>query len=251
MVEGELKNVAGAGLDLPPGFSAIVLKAEGDAFAHAVAIAAKADAGTLVWAKRPGVLDVAIVLEPAEALSGARRAIYAGIHALADAVSVQCPPEVALDLAWPATLRLNGARAGGGRLGWPRDCAEDDTPQWLVFGALVNVGETAQDAPGLYPDSTSLFEEGFEERDIPQLIESFSRHLMASFHKWSDGGFGLIARDYFSRLNAPGADARRAIDAMGDLLLAEPNGKQPHKVALVPALEATDWYDPASRNVKR
>ena len=30
---------------------------------------------------------------------------------------------------------------GGGRLGWPADCGEDDVPAWLVFGAMLRAAD--------------------------------------------------------------------------------------------------------------
>ena len=73
-------------LDLPPGFRLVTLREVGDAFAHAKANAAELGAGTLVFVGRFDLAEFAVVLEPDEPLRTARRAFYAGIAALTDAL---------------------------------------------------------------------------------------------------------------------------------------------------------------------
>src|SRR6266542_2175431 len=80
-------------LDLPPAFRLVSLREIGDAFAHAQNIAAAEGGGTLVWVGRFDVVEFAVVLEPEEPLARARRAFYAGMAALVDALSVHAPPE--------------------------------------------------------------------------------------------------------------------------------------------------------------
>ena len=75
-------------LDLPPPFRSVALREVGDAFAHATRIAAEAGAGTLVHVGRFDLAEFAVVLEPEEPLRTARRALYAGLTALADALAV-------------------------------------------------------------------------------------------------------------------------------------------------------------------
>ena len=55
-------------LALPPPFSAVRLREVGDAFAHAVSIAAEKGAGTLVYVGRFDLAEFAVVLEPDEPL---------------------------------------------------------------------------------------------------------------------------------------------------------------------------------------
>ena len=80
-------------LDLPPGFRLVTLREVGDAFAHAKANAAELGAGTLVYVGRFDLAEFAVVLEPDEPLRSARRAFYAGLAALADALIAHAPPE--------------------------------------------------------------------------------------------------------------------------------------------------------------
>jgi hypothetical protein len=79
-------------LVLPPPFSAVRLREVGDAFAHAISLAAERGAGTLVYVGRFDLAEFAVVLEPDEPLLKARRAFYAGMAALADALAVHAQP---------------------------------------------------------------------------------------------------------------------------------------------------------------
>jgi len=77
---------------LPPAFRLVTLREVGDAFAHAKANAASEGAGTLVFVGRFDLVEFAVVLEPDEPLRQARRAFYAGMSALMDALAVNAPP---------------------------------------------------------------------------------------------------------------------------------------------------------------
>src|SRR5438034_4807685 len=83
-------------LDLPPPYRLVSLREVGDAFAHATGIAAQQGAGTLVHVGRFDLVEFAVVLEPEEPLRTARRAVYAGLCALGDALAVHAPPEQAI-----------------------------------------------------------------------------------------------------------------------------------------------------------
>ena len=100
-------------LNLPPLFQEVILRESGNAFAHAQTIAAEAGAGTLTWVGRFDLVEFAVVLEPDEPLISARRAIYAGLAALADALAVHAPPEMPLHYDFPATLKFNHGLVGG------------------------------------------------------------------------------------------------------------------------------------------
>ena len=73
-------------IDLPPGYRLVTLREVGDAFAHARTHAAEVGAGTLVFVGRFDLAEFAVVLEPEEPLRTARRAFYAGMAAMADAL---------------------------------------------------------------------------------------------------------------------------------------------------------------------
>ena len=97
-------------LDLPPGFRLVSLREIGDAFVHAQSIAAEEGAGTLVWVGRFDVVEFAVVLEPDEPLAEARRAFYAAMAALVDALAVHAPPEKPICVDWPDAVRVDGGR---------------------------------------------------------------------------------------------------------------------------------------------
>ena len=238
-------------LDLPPGYTLVALRELGDAFSHACGIAAEAGAGTLVWVRRYDLVEFAVVLEPDEPLRSARRALFAGMNALADAIAAHCPPEREVTFDWPDAVRFDAGLLGGGRLAWPTDCAEDQVPPWLVFGVILRAAAMAHVPEVQVAAGVSLLSEGFEMVDTDAIIESFSRHLMTAFDRWKERGFEAIARDYLERLPKSKAGERRRIDVNGDLLVSLPNSRgAPDRTSLVDALGRADWYDPQARGPK-
>jgi len=238
-------------LDLPPGYTLVALRELGDAFAHACEIAAEAGAGTLVWVRRYDLVEFAVVLEPDEPLRSARRAFFAGMNALADAIAAHCPPEREVTFDWPDAIRFDAGLLGGGRLGWPDQCTEDGIPEWLVFGVILRAADMAHVPEIEAVSGVSLLSEGFEMVDTDAIIESFARHLMTAFDRWKERGFEAIARDYLERLPKNKASARRGIDVNGDLLVALPAGNgAPARSSLVDALGRATWYDAQARGPK-
>ncbi len=124
-------------LDLPPGFTLVTLRESGDAFAHACRHAGEMGAGTLVWVRRFDIAEFALVLEPETPLVEARKAFFLGMNAVADAISVHCPPEKPLQFRWPDSFLYDGGLVGGARFGMPKKTAEDQVPDWLVFSAMI------------------------------------------------------------------------------------------------------------------
>ena len=238
-------------LDLPPGYTLVALRELGDAFVHGCAIAPEAGAGTLVWVRRYDLVEFAVVLEPDEPLVSARRAFFAGMNAVADAIAAHCPPEREVSFDWPDAIRFDGGLLGGARLGFPADCAEDDIPGWLVFGVILRAADMAHVEEVQAASGVSLLSEGFEMVDTDAIVESFTRHLMTAFDRWNERGFEAIARDYLERLPKRKAGERRAIDANGDLLVSLPTGSgPPDRNSLVDALARADWYDRQARGPK-
>jgi hypothetical protein len=231
-------------LDLPPPFRLVALREAGDAFAYACAHAAELGAGTVVVVGRFDLAEFAVVLEPDEPLTSARRAFYAGMVALGGALAALAPPEKPITLDWPDALRVDDGLVGGGRLGWPADAQERARPGWLVFAATVRMAFIAGEEPGLHPLATSLEEEGFDDVGAERVIEGFARHLMAAIDRWQESGFETIAKEYISNLK-PEHGAHGKIDENGDLAVRRA-GKPSVRRQLVPALEAPSWLDPAT-----
>jgi biotin-(acetyl-CoA carboxylase) ligase len=228
-------------LDLPPPYRLVSLREVGDAFLHAQKVAAEEGAGTLVFVGRFDMAEFAVVLEPDEPLRTARRAFYAGMNAMTDALMAHAPPEKPIVIDWPDALRVDGGLVGGGRLAWPKGADEDAVPDWLVFGGMIRTVSMTEEA-GLHPLETALDQEGFEEHGASALVESFARHLMVAIDAWEQDGFGAVMKEYLSRLS-PEKGARRDIDENGDLLVRWIASNQAERRALVPALEAPSWYD--------
>ena len=230
-------------LDLPPAFRLVSLREVGDAFARAQEIAPDEGAGTLVWVGRFDLVEFAVVLEPDEPLRAARRALYAGMTALADALAVHAPPEKPIAFDWPDAIRVDGGLVGGGRLAWPADAREDAPPPWLVFGATVRTVAMSDGTSGLRPIEAALEDEGFDGLGSGRLVESFARQLMVLVDAWQESGFGEVARSYLTRLPVdPGTE--RTIDGVGDLLVRRKGKLDVKKHRLLPALATPSWLDP-------
>ena len=105
--ETRLNTPFATALDLPPGFRLVTLREVGDAFAHAKANAAELGAGTLVFVGRFDLAEFAVVLEPDEPLRTARRAFYAGMAALTDALIAHAPPEKPIACVWPDAINVD------------------------------------------------------------------------------------------------------------------------------------------------
>jgi biotin-(acetyl-CoA carboxylase) ligase len=230
-------------LDLPPGFRLIALREAGDAFAHAKAVAVQEGAGTVVHVGRFDLAEFALVLEPDEPLRTARRALYAGSAALADALAAFAPPERPIEFVWPDTVRVDGGLVGGVRLAWPEGATEAAVPDWLVFGVMIRTVAMGEGEPGLRPLSAALDEEGFDDVGAGRLVESFTRHLMVAVDAWKEAGFGAVAKSYLERL-AREAGVRRGIDDNGDLLIWRATKSGVERRALLQELARVAWFDP-------
>jgi biotin-(acetyl-CoA carboxylase) ligase len=230
---------------LPPPFTLVRLRELGDAFAHAISIADAQGAGTLTYVGRFDLAEFAVVLEPEQPLVNARRAVIAGMAALADALAAHAQPETAITIDWPGSISVNGGLVGGGRLAWPQGIREDEIPPWLVFGAMIRTVSMNSD-PGLNPLVTALEEEGFTDAMSDHVVESFARNLMVHIDSWQEQGFGAVARNYLARLPRENG-LRRDIDDNGDLLVRYLRKNEVERQALLPLLAKPSWYDPKAK----
>ena len=202
---------------MPPPFTLVRLRESRDAFTHALDIAEASGAGTLIYVGRFDLAEFAVVLEPNEPLRTARRAFYAGMVALTDALRAYAPPNKSVTIDWPDAIRIDGGLVGGGRLGWPSSAKEDEPPPWLVFGAMIRTVAMTDAQLGIHPLSSALEQEGFGDAGAVQVTESFARHLMLTTDTWQVDGFDGVAREFLSRLS-PERQVSRRIDENGDLL---------------------------------
>lgn len=231
---------------LPPPFTLVRLRELGDAFVHAQSIAAEQGAGTLVYVGRFDLAEFALVLEPDEPLRQARRAFYAGMTALAEAVAAHAAPETAVGIDWPDTLTVNLGLVGGGRLAWPQGANEDESPPWLVFGGMIRTVSLSDAEPGLTPLITALEAEGYDEGGSDLLVGSFARNFMFILDSWHESGFGAVAKSYLARLPRENG-LRRDIDDNGDLLVRRMGKTDVERQALLPRLAAPSWYDASAK----
>lgn len=231
-------------IDLPPPFHLVTLREVGDAFAHAVAHAAETGAGTLVHVGRFDLAEFAVVLEPDEPLRIARRAFYAGMTALTDALIAHAPPEMPVSITWPDSIHVNLGLVGGGRLAWPHDADEDEPPLWLVFGGMIRLVSLLEGEAGLRPLSAALEDEGFDDLAADRLVETFARYLMVALDAWQEKGFDEISRTYLQRL-ALGDEKgiRRDIDENGDMLVRRMGRVEMERRNLIRALAQPSWLD--------
>ncbi|BAT60395.1 hypothetical protein GJW-30_1_02932 [Variibacter gotjawalensis] len=237
-------------LVLPPPFSPVMLREAGDAFAHACAIAGPDQAAVLVWVGRFDAVEFALILEPEETLAQARRAFYAGMVALGDALAVHAPPEKPIHYGWPDAIMVDGGVVGGGRFAWPSGAGEQDVPDWLVFGASVRTVTMGAGEPGLLPFSTALEEEGFDGLETGALIESFSRHFMTALEVWREDGFAELGKQYLARLPAA-SGVRREFADNGDLVELGILKKDRDIRGLAEALRLPTWLDPLTGVILR
>ena len=232
-------------LDLPPPFRLVTLREAGDAFAHATAIAADAGAGTLVHVGRFDLAEFAVVLEPDEPLRTARRAFYAGMAALADALAAHAPPgkPIAFDVAGRDRGRRRARRrrapgvAAGRRRG--RDAG---------LARLRRHDPHRRDGRG-GAGPASARHRARRGRFRRSRLRPAGRKLCAPSHgrdrrlageRIRRGGQGYLAR------LKPEPGLRRDIEENGDLLMRRMAVAGAERCSLVAALAAPSWLDPAT-----
>jgi hypothetical protein len=234
--------------DFPPLIAPFRLREREDAFATARAAAqasaeAHRGAGSLHYVGRFELIEFAITLEPQEPLRIARKILFAGMNALADALALLAPPEKPIGFHYPGALHFDGALIGGGRIAWPERCGVDETPDWLVFGAMVRAGGVRDQGMGLGPGITTLDDEGFMAWNPAGVSASFSRQFLVEVDNWLEKGMREIGPRYLSRLETGRGAKRRGIDENGDLLIDE-GGGAPRRIPFPEGPAAPEWRDP-------
>lgn len=230
----------------PPLVTPVRLREHEDAFAEAMRRAPDLGAGTLLHVGRFDPIEFALVLEPEEPLASARRVVFAGMNALADTILADCPPERVVTFDFPGSLTFDAGLIGGGRLGWPAGTAEDEVPEWLVFGTMLRVGGFQELGFTLSPKVTSLEEAGYSEIDPVAFAARFCRHFMVEIDEWQEEGFEGVARRYLDRLPKGEGERLRGLGGNGDLLVHLTAGGAARPRSLAEALVAPSWFDAAT-----
>jgi BirA family biotin operon repressor/biotin-[acetyl-CoA-carboxylase] ligase len=213
---------------LPSVFTPHALPASADAPAAAMALAAGQGAGTLVWAEAADRIDAAVVLEPETVLEAARPALLAAANAMADALVVLGPPEIPVTLRWPAILLVNGGEVGQAVLAVPPGAAAEAVPDWIVVGVRLRMRQADGAEPGLHPGRTVLFEEGFGDILVPELVAAWARHLMAGLSEWQSDSIRRLAEKTLARLEPEDwmRGARRSLDPRTGALWLDRDGQR-------------------------
>ncbi|MDO5658771.1 MAG: biotin/lipoate--protein ligase family protein [Paracoccus sp. (in: a-proteobacteria)] len=189
-------------LTLPPPYRA-EYRAQGGLFAAACAEAVTLGAGALLWSWRrgdatgPGLLELALILEPEEPLAEARLGFVAAMAALSEAIASHAPPERAIEIDHPARLIFDKMDLGTARLAHA-PAAEDTAPDWMVFAATLTADRDHLAEQGAAPGATSLAEEGFT--DPPAVVESFAAWFMLYLDRWKHQGAAAMIAPYADRL---------------------------------------------------
>ncbi|MEK9971792.1 MAG: biotin/lipoate--protein ligase family protein [Ferrovibrio sp.] len=204
--------------DLPPGYTLKLCVA--DAFEAACQAARDgAEDGFMLMVDRQDRCEAALVLRPLDPLQPSLTLAYVGLLGLHDGLAAVAPAETPAGIGWPDRLMVNAACAGGiqvetGPLVEKEGMA--DVPDWLVLGIAVQMtGTEDDDMPGMDLAYTNLREEGCGAVSVPQLIESFARHLLHWLDRWQEEGFEPVRRAVLHDLD----DKALMIDANGDAAL--------------------------------
>jgi len=220
-------------LQLPSLFHPVPLREGQDALSVAGALAPEAGppalsrgAGTLPHVRSIARAEAAVVLEPEMTLSQARLAFHVGLNALADALTVLGPANMAVTFHWPGTVLINGGKVGRFDLVMPEGAAEDAVPEWLVIGFECRLAWREGHEGGLLPGETALADEGFDELTAEAVVEAWARHLLAGMDEWQARGPRRAVEKFLARLedHAGSPDVKRGLDPATGALVLERDG---------------------------
>lgn len=170
-------------------------EAPGGAFDHAVSRAILGcDAGLVTYTLGATEMQAALVFAPEVPLSKAMAMLPLCGVGLQNALGALAPPEVAVHLGWAGSIRINTARCGAFRT-----CAAatdpDAVPDWLVIGFTLPLVPPSDDM-GHTPDDTALYAEGCADVSPPQLVESWSRHVLSWLNRWDTEGVAPLHAEW-------------------------------------------------------
>ena len=197
----------------PPLFRGEAVPRGADPMEKAIASASLGiDAGLVLYDLDAVTLRAAIVLAPETTLGEAMAMVLAAANGFSDALGALAPPEVAVHMEWPGTIRVNGARCGEiSAAAALRD--PEAVPDWLVIGLTLAVEFGPDAEPGEDPDRTALWQEGCRDVEPLQLLEAWTRHFLYWIATWEDGGMAKVHADWRGRAHKMGEDVTVALPA--------------------------------------
>ena len=210
-----------AALDLPPLLRGHATDAA--PLAKSVRLAAEgADPGTFVHRAGRDRAEAALILAPEVPLADAMAAVLAAGCGFLDAFGALAPSEVAAEIEWPGTLRINGAVAGRiEAAASTTDPAEE--PDWLVVALTVAMRLPDGAEPGADPGRTALAEEGCADMAPSRLLAAWARHTTYWLHDWATDGIAAAHRHWTARAWGIGTEGPEGtplgLDERGGLLL--------------------------------
>lgn len=195
----------------PPLFRGEAVPRGADPMEKAIASAALGiDAGLVFYDLDAKTLRAAIVLAPETALGEAMAMVLAAANGFSDALGALAPPEVAVHMEWPGTIRVNGARCG--EIVAAASVRDPEAhPDWLVIGLTLAIDFGPDAEPGEDPDRTALWLEGCRDVEPLRLLEAWTRHFLYWITTWEDGGMAKVHADWRGRAHKLGEDVTVAL----------------------------------------
>jgi len=183
--------------------------------------------GLVHYAETEDAMRAAVTLAPEQPLGEAMGALFAVQLGLADALGALAPPEVAVHFSWPDRIKVNGALCGRFRAAASTDDPAAE-PDWLIIGAEMPILPVPGAEPGARPDETTLYGEGCVELTAPQLIESWSRHMLVWIHRYLAEGLAPLHAAWRAKCDDLGEDVSTpepglfvGLDEAGGMLLRQ------------------------------
>jgi hypothetical protein len=233
-------------LNLPPAYKLMVLNRSDDGFSEICQRAPELGAGTLVWIDRPSRIELSVVLEPNVPLMSSRWTFFVGMIALAGTVASSCSPGTDISFGWPDAIWLDSTRLGGGRLGCPAACCDEDVPPWLVFSASLEEPRRWAIDPEREEDSPLSAQVAYQVNRHARLVEAFARNFLRGLNLWEEQGSKSIARCYTTRLRPYKSSTGLTLEESGDLLVEYAANGTIERCDIAPALHSLKWLRPIS-----
>lgn len=188
--------------ELPSVYDLIVLAGERDPVARATELARERVAdGTLLWADRPDLLSLALLLEPEQDLAATCRVWHTFVVAVGDALGGLTAAAYPLHFRFPDKLLFDGFELARVRCVWPEGTGPGDVPPWVVFGLEAQVHEPVES--GVQPGRITLVGAGAAEPSA-RFVEAVARQFLYWLERLERQGFEVVRKVWNQRLEGRG-----------------------------------------------